>query len=374
MGANTSKTTGTLALPTLSSNRWNQYYGLYPSMAWTSQGASSAFTAAYSYGYSQVHTLSDSHTQSHRANIGFSRPLNPQWTMSFSESFESTNNATDFDNGTGISTVNSTSPFFFYPISIDRTAYSNHSKVSMGYVVSDKSRVQFSATHGWRAYGPPRVANAAVQSLIQNSLTTTQIASGTVSYSRKISERETVSISYSGNLFAFTSTHSSASSDLDSDYSVQLAPDLTLRIGAGVTQVKSRSTTAGYVGYNATASLNKTFQRDSISFSYGQTTGRPNGLGSTSDSRRAGFSWNRTYQYVQLGANANAFYTRGSLGSTTNIRAVAVNASVGIPISQNLALAANASYQRHSQSSQFAFERQRLYLALRYTNPSFIRF
>jgi hypothetical protein len=133
------------------------------------------------------------------------------------------------------------------------------------------------------------------------------------------------------------------------------------------------------IGYNTSASLQKRFrstsaQTNSIVLRYIQTSGDASGLGSVSNTRQAGFSLRRDTRSMTAFVDISAFETTGTLGNSLNARGIQGTATIGVPLTQTLSIQGGAQYQQYDHTSPYAFSEKRVFVSLRYTNPTLLSF
>jgi hypothetical protein len=101
---------------------------------------------------------------------------------------------------------------------------------------------------------------------------------------------------------------------------------------------------------------------------YTQSSGESSGLGSISDTRKAGFSMSRSGKTATAFIDISAFETRGRLDNTFSARGVAGTVSIGVPLTRTLSVAGGAQYQQYDHTSAFNFSQKRVFFSLRYGN------
>ena len=125
---------------------------------------------------------------------------------------------------------------------------------------------------------------------------------------------------------------------------------------------------------NADVTLEERLRKAAISIYFVQLGGDASGLGSISDTRRAGFNVRFDSKRATLFMDVSAFDTKGTLDNVYDTRGAAVSASVGLPLNRTFSLNAGAQYQRYDHTADFGFEQKRLFVSLRMETPAFWRF
>lgn len=347
-----------------SSGSSSSFYGVSPTLTLTSTGEKPSLTASYALGSQYTNTGSNTTRPSHTATLSFNRSLTPRWTIGVSESFELTSDATSFRALRGAPAVPSAAEdlgFLFDPAAARVMARSNRTNISVGYTFDEHSTISIGASHSLRTYGDA----GAFRGVLSNQ----QTVSEQITYNRRTSRNESWTFGYSGNFSFFdqfdnTQTHSGSVG-----YSNLLASNLTMQISVGSSYVKSQQSGDGYIGYNASAALQKSVRQNSFSLSYSQQSGQSSGLGSVSDSRSATITAARTTRTLTMSGSSSVFDTAGTLDNTQRMRGISATGAVGVPINRKLTFQAGVSYQRYLQTAIFGFDQKRLFLALSYSEP-----
>jgi hypothetical protein len=274
------------------------FYGAYPSINIVSTGASSVFDASYAFGINQTESSTKLHNNSHALSINLSGSLSQNWRLTFADSFNLTDDSGTFNAFRGVTPLPDDSPFVFEPTAFNISSRTNSARVNADYSLSDKSTVTVSATHNRRDY-----ENVG----IDRNLSDQQGASLTVGFRRRIGQRETWSASYAGSYLDFETFPNYFTHKGQTSYSISVAGRLAFDLSVGIADSQNRRSGERYIGYDASARLTKAWAIDSLSVFYQQNTGSSSGLGSISDVRRTGASWERTGRHGTLGESASAY-------------------------------------------------------------------
>jgi hypothetical protein len=177
-------------------------------------------------------------------------------------------------------------------------------------------------------------------------------------------------VGYTTDYFNFTKSVNAYTDAGHVGYSTQFQGGLSLDLTVGLSHVKSQGAAAGYLGYNTSATLQKTVNANSLSLYYTQTSGDSSGLGTISDTSRGGLTWRHAARTAVLSLDSSVFDTRGTLGNSYNARGVAGALTVGVPISKTLSVQGGVQYQETAGTSGFGFSQKRVFFTLHYSEPN----
>jgi hypothetical protein len=202
---------------------------------------------------------------------------------------------------------------------------------------------------------------------------------GSVTYSRQTGRRDTWSLGYTMSYFDFTNFQNSLSDTGHVGYSTQIGRDLNFQLTVGASRTENLESRESQVGFNTSASLQKTFQTNasqtnSFALHYTQTSGESSGLGSISKTRSAGISFRRDTKRVLMFVDISAFETTGTLGNALSTRGIQGAATIGLPLTTTFSIQGGGQYQAYDRSSPFGFDQRRVFISLRYNNPTLLRF
>jgi hypothetical protein len=256
--------------------------------------------------------------------------------------------------------------FLVDPIALRRSARTNNAGMTATYNPNPTSTVSFNATHTLRNYGGDAV--------FRGSLSDQQNISGSLSYTHRTAARDEWTLGYTGAYYSFQDFQNALSHALRVGYTATFAADLRMQITAGASHVENPGATGNYISYDTTARLDKTAANNTFSLYYVQTTGQPTGLGSVSDTRRAGVAVRRLIGLALVFVDAYAFDARGRLDNPLETRGVSTSASIGFPLTETISVHGGIQYQRYDQANLLEFDRKRVFASMRYNNPAFWTF
>jgi hypothetical protein len=338
------------------------FYGAFPSVTLVSTGAHSVLGTSYSYGFNRTRTSQNLNQQSHAASVNFSDTLSSAWKMDLSDSFMSSSNASTFNALRNVATAPTTT-FVFSPVATQIVSRSNTANAVATYQYTDRSSLAFTMAHDFRDYGSGNgFSNGA---LLQQ-----QRFSGDIAYNYKTARQESWTLGYSAAYFNFLQSENVYSQTVHAGYSNNIFRDFKLSFTAGISDIQSQGTGGGYVGYNSSASLEKKITNSYFLLHYTQTSGEATGLGTVSDTRRAGFSFNHAGGRATEFVDISAFDTKGTLGNPYNLRAASATGSFGLVLAKDWSVQVGGVYQKYDTTSSFAFTQKSAFISLRYNNPT----
>jgi hypothetical protein len=355
------------------------FYGGYPSINFVSPSQHTVLNGSYTFGWTRTATQNSLDSQSHAANLSFSAAQSQHLKITFVDGFEMTDDAVSFNGFRGVSPSGEVFRFVFSPVSARIKSRTNSASLAIDNTISDKSSLTYSVSHSLLDYltdSPTTTTGLSNQQRINGGLT----------YSRRTTQKDTWSVGYSASYFDFSNFHDSVSQKGHVGYNTKVGRDVTLDLTSGLAQVHDLTSGQSYLGYNASARLQKTIEskadqtrqertpsQKTFSLYYVQDSGDAGGLGSTVDTRSAGFilGWNRPN--VTLFADIAAFDMRGRLDNPYKARGIRGSAMIGVPLNREFSIQGGAQYQEYDHTSPYAFSQKRVYLTLRYNRPNLIR-
>jgi hypothetical protein len=282
------------------------------------------------------------------------------WKIRLTDAFQVTDDAATF-NGLRANTPSLENfNFIFSPVAIRLNTRTNGVNVSIDRTLSDRASMTFTGSHNLLEYGTGQT--------VSGSLSNQQRIVGGVNYSRRTGPRDTWNAGYTFTYFDFANFQNSVTQAVSGGYGTRVRSDIALQLSVGVSQVQNRFSSQDYIGYNASANLQKTIQKNSLSLYYTQNSGESSGLGSISDTRRAGFSMARDGKTVTVFADVSAFETQARLDNTFSARGVAGTVSLGVPLTRTWSVAGGAQYQQYDHTSPYSFSQKRVFFSIRYSN------
>jgi hypothetical protein len=365
-GGGTNRLSRTNFGPALQDQPFFFFYGAYPSVTMVSTGAKSVFDASYSFGLSRGEGNTQVHSDSHSASIGFSTPTSQNWKFNLSESFSSSDNRASFDAFRGAAEPAEMTDFIFDPVAFRRLGRTNSASANVDYSFNERSTLSFGGGHRLRNYGRGGTLDGA--------LLNQQRWDGDIAYRQRTNERETWTAGYSASYSDFREASNAYSQGPQVGYSIETMPGLTFRVTLGLNRVQSPRLREGYTGFNTSVNLQKTTQTNSYSLYYRQGSGRSSGLGSLSNIRRAGFSFQRNGRNLNVSLSVSASEATGALDNVFKARGVQGVATIGAPLTRKLSISGSAQYQKYSRAAQFSMDRRQVYISLRYNEPELLSF
>jgi hypothetical protein len=181
-------------------------------------------------------------------------------------------------------------------------------------------------------------------------------------------------LQYNTAYFTFTAFDNTQSQAINVGYEHRFSSNLQFQATAGPSYVNSRQAKGSYVSYNASAKLQQTLKAATLSAYYTHTSGNATGLGSISNTQTAGFAVNHVIgENMNLSTNLSAFDIQGQFGNLYNSRGVSAAAMIGIALNREVSLNWGGQYQRYVQAAPFGFDQKRLFISIRYSDPSLWR-
>lgn len=347
------------------------FYGTYPSLTFKSAGEHTVLNATYTYGFNRFQSDPKYDDQSHAGLLSFDWTLNRALKFSFSNSLHSTSDYATFNAIRGVAS-DPESPIVFFPVASQTTSLSNTASIRADYQIGDHSSLSYNISHALLHYSV--IQNTAAAAALPNQ----QRFSGDFSYRLQTGKYESWTLGYTAAFFDVVQ-YQPVSSPLQNaysetvrlNYSNQLMPGLNVDFGAGISRVNSEGSAGSYTGYNSSANLRRTVgKKSSLSLHFTQVSGDSGGLGTISNTRTAGFSFNHATKVATFFSDVSLFDTQGALDNPYSAHGGSATANIGFPISTKWSLQTGAQYQRYEGSSLFDFTQKRVFMTLRYTNLS----
>src|SRR5262249_7916041 len=142
-----------------------------------------------------------------------------------------------------------------------------------------------------------------------------------MAYTYRSGKDESWTLGYTASYFNFTQFQNDYSQLVHAGYSNQIAPGLRLGFSAGISEITGQRAGGDYIGYNSESNLTKTFRtNDSLALYFTQASGDISGLGSISNTRRAGVSFNHVRNSFTFFSDVAVFDTQGKLDNPYQAR------------------------------------------------------
>jgi hypothetical protein len=346
------------------SNRMEPFYGTYPSVTLDVMGGRSSLNMNYAYGWnrtdSQVALLSETHS----ASVTLTNRFSPRWSTNVRESFSRSDDPQTFYALRGVLPTPEGLTFVFSPVAIDQTSNSNSFSVGAEHTFDARSGLSFGGTHNLRNYATDGIRGLSDQ----------QDFGANVTFTRRISERTSWNVNYSGAYYDFSQFNEAVSHAARFGMSTQLGPNTSLTWSAGASQVSSRSDSGSFGSYEASAGLQQEVRSNLFQLNYTQDNTTPSGIGSLSRNRRASLGFSRALgQSVNVFASASVFDTRAILDNTFDTRGGSATANVGFALTRQLSLQVGGQMQRYTKPVTYQFTQKRVFVSLRYSLPNLLR-
>ena len=341
------------------------FYGVLPGISLQSRTARTVLNATYGFGLNHYASELPRDSKSHSASLSLSRDLGPRWTFTVTDWFSRTDDLFTYYALLGVELVDEDLVLYFSPVAANQTLTTNRVGASFSHQLSPRSSITFGGEHGLGYYGN----DADLVGLSdQNQF------SGNFGYSRRITDRTSLTVSYNAGYFAFDKFNSAVSNAVTAGLSSIIAKDTTVSLSVGPSHVRNIEVNVDNLSYQASASLTKAIKGNSFHFTLSQGNATTSGVGTISSTRSASAGISRTFgRRVSVFADASAFQGTGIIGNPFNTKGTTITGNVGLAIARNLSLQTGVQFQRYMQPSPYAFTQKRLFASLRYTQPNLLR-
>jgi hypothetical protein len=342
------------------------FVSTYPSISLNSQGEHSLITAGYVFGWRRAGTKLPADTKSHTASVGFSSRIGQRWNVEVEEAFAMTDDLQTFYQLRGVDLAGENLVFLLAPVVSEQAFRTNDASFGLSYSFSQRASLTFGGEHTLRDY---------VSANFATLLSDQQSSSLNVGYSRRISDRTEWTVSYTGSLYNFDNFNDALLHVARAGVRTKVARDVDLSFSAGPSHVKALRSNDSHSSYEATASIKKTIKGNDFQLSFSQDNGNSNGIGSVSNTRLVTLGFGRSLgRRTTVYADASAFQSKGVLDNTFDRAGTSAAVNMGFALSRAWSLQGGAQFQRHSKPAPLAFTQTRLFVSLRYSNPTLLRF
>jgi hypothetical protein len=297
--------------------------------------------------------------------LGFTNNFSKNLKITMSDAFHVTDDITTFNALRGFTPAAEDPSLLFNPVAVRAVSRNNNASVVTDYNLSEKSVLSFSGSHSLRDFntsGP------------SGSLSDLQHINGSVTLRRRTSGKDEWSAGYRASYFAFRTFQNALSDTGYVGYSTPVGGGFTLQLTVGVSNVQNLESRFSYVGYNTSAILQKSMSSGSFSLQYRQSSGEASGLGSISDTREARFSVRHLVGDVTVSGNLAAFESRGRLDNPFDANGIQADGTVGTRLTREWTIQGGFQYQQYGRTSLYAFDQKRVFVSLRYDNPTLFKF
>ena len=345
-------------------NRMEPFYGAYPSVSFDVVSARSSLNMGYAYGWNRTDSLVALLSETHSASLTLTNQFSPRWSTSIRESFSRSDDPQTFYALRGVLPTPEGLTFVFSPVAIDQTSNSNNISVDAEHTFDARSGLSFGGSHNLRNYATDGIRGLSDQ----------QDFGANVTFTRRISERTSWNVGYSGAYYDFSQFNEAISHAARFGMSTQLGPNTGLTWSAGASQVNSRVDSGSFASYEASAGLQQEIRSNLFQLNYTQDNTTPSGIGSLSRNRRASLGFSRALgQSVNVFASASVFDTRAILDNTFDTRGGSATANVGFALTRQLSLQVGGQMQRYTKPVTYQFTQKRVFISLRYSHPNLLR-
>lgn len=349
------------------------YYQILPSLEINANGQRSVLHLSYTFGLSEDPASPFGNTDSQLATATLSQSLGRDWKINISDSFVRTSNLGAFNASLGTtSSVPNALSYLYYASAVNQISENNYVQVRTDYGLTPQSTLSLSGSYSLLKYpnGGP----------FAGDLSNQQGSSLGITYTHKTSERDSWNLAFGSSYYTFGNLGSAQSQAVSAGYSHRFANEFLFQVVAGPSYVDSSQSVDGsqtgghYVGFNGSASLQKSLKTSTIRVYFAQTSGAASGFGSISNTRNAGFTLKQGIaKNLSLSADISAFDMQGQFGNLYAARGGSATAMIGLALNQTVSLNWGGLYQRYDQATPFGFDEKRLFVTLRYNAPGLWR-
>jgi hypothetical protein len=330
------------ATGTGASSNSDSFYNISPSVSLSSKTTRSSLNLAYAFGWNRFNNEPPRNTTTHSVSFGVTRQLSSRWNMQVGESYSLSNDLQTFYALSGIALEQDTLVYFFHPVTTNTSVGYNSLNVSFDHKFSPRSQLSFGAGHTMGLYGDSESALV--------GLSDQQTFSANASYSRRINDRTSWNVGYSGSYFTFDKFNSAISTTVTVGLSSTVAKDTTLSISAGPSRVNN------------------------LHFSISTGNAMSSGVGSVSSTRSAAAGFSRSIGHrTNVSADFSAFDGTGLVGNPYNTRGMSATGNMGFTVMKNLSVQGGVQFTRYTRPSPYAYTQKRLFVSLRYSHPNLLR-
>lgn len=342
-------------------------YGVFPTLSLNSQNTRSSLGLSYGYGFNRFQFETPISNQSHSASGAFTTQMGRNWSISLTDSFERTEDASTYNAFRSVSTATTDTPLF-YPVAARVASRNNQAGLNLSRSLGLRNSLVLNGSYSIRDYLGSSASTA-------GGLSNQDGATAGVTFRRQLGMSDTIEFGVSSSYSQFDQFEDSRTGSVRTTYSATLGRSWRVVLGGGASVVKSVGAFGDYFGVDASASLGKTLEAGTFFVRYNRDTGQQGGLGSTSNTQRFAVTWSQNLSRTStLFIDGNVFDTKGILDNFLNSRGYSVSANVGYNLSAKLSLHFGGQIQEYLEPAEFAFDQQRLFLSLRYTEPRLFGF
>jgi len=350
-------------VPQSSGNRLASY-SAFPALQLTSRGAESSFNLGYAFGWNRYASNPAVDFTSHSANLGFQKQFSSKTSLNLTNSFTSSTDTRTFFALRGVEPGldPSTILLYFEPVNLNQRTRTDYLALGFNRQMSSRNSISFSSNYSFRDYRN-KIAGLSDQHDVDV----------TANFTRQTNEHTSWNVGYTMAYYSFDQFRNSLSHGVRVGYTRALAKDMSFNMAFGATHISQQGTSQFSAGYEGATSLHKTIKGNAFNFTVSQDYGRPTGLATVSKTRRATASVNRDLgRNVNVFADVSAFDGKGVLDNVFSTRGMSSTGNVGYRINPKLSLQGGVEYQRYTKPAPYAFSQTRLFVSLRYTEPTLL--
>ena len=355
----------TLPLPTSDAAKRSHFYSIYPAVSLDSSGGHSVFSANYAFGWHRTDRDVSGESSSHVASLNFSRQVGARSSVVFSDSYSLTSDIQTFYALGGVQQTPEELVFVFSPLTTNQSYTTNVAAASFSHGFSERSTLSISGQHSLRFYDTAG---------FNNSLSDQHTISGTVGYSRRLSERLSWILSGTSSHYNFDNFNNALTNVVRSGFTYVLGRNTQGSFTAGPSYVRNLTTAETQLNYELVASVQHKIKENSFSFQFSHDNGST-GVGSISRTDQATVVFSRNLgRRVNVSFDATAFDSAGILDNSVDSRGVYSSGNVGVNLAKRLSLHGGVQFQRYMKPNPYELTQKRVFVSLHYSHPNLLRF
>ncbi len=336
----------------LSFNQLNQGYlftwGLYPNISLNSRGARSEFDLSYGFGLYRVENTSlNLDSESHSAALGWK--LNTErLTATFRESFKKSPDFASFNLFQGIVFTPEGIFFDYNLVSLKRDSYWNTANLNLDYRFGARSHLVLGGGHTLRRF----VDNPLFQRRIPNQ----QQATANAGYARDLSAQTSLTTDYRFSYFNYDSDvyRDGTNQDVALGFTHRFSPTVRMAVSGGPSYAQLVGGGGfNYWGYNASANVSKSFERESINFYYRRDNSASTGIGGISKTHRLGFGFSQQFnRVISASLGLSAYTTKRVFDNVIDLRGLTGSLAFNFMLQRHIFLNVGANYNSQKETEQ----------------------
>ena len=343
-----------------------EFYNVSPAANLTSRTARSTLNLSYAFGWNRFGSEPSRNSTSHAVGLTWSREFSPRWNVRATEYYSRTSDLQTFYALRGVAIEDDALFYLFYPVTTNTSIGTNSLSVAFDNTFSPRSTLSFGASHSIGLYGDSEGLLVGLSDL--------QTFSANASYSRRLNDRTSWNVGYTGSYFTFDKFNSAVSTAVTIGLSSTVAKNTTVNVSVGPSRVSNMNASGTNTTLTASLSLSKRVRENSFHVTIGNNNASATGVGSVSATRSATAGISRPLgRRVNLFGEFSAFDGVGIVGNPFNTRGVSATANMGYTLVKNLTLQGGVQFQKYLRPAPYAFTQRRLFVSLRYTQPNLLR-